>query len=315
MAKLYPHNLLEFERQFRTEDDCRRYLVQVRWPYGFRCPRCGNAQAWLLSRRVWKCGDCRAMVSATTGTIFHGSHLPLRLWFRAMWWFTNQKTGISALGLQRALGLGSYRTAWMCLHKLRRAMVRPNREPLAGKVEVDELYVGGRYKGPWHGKGLGMTLGAKSMIAAAVEVRGEGMGRLRLQVIPRRSHEHLTRFVRQVAAPGSAIVTDGWFPYTHLVESGYVHEPHTTGTAEQGPSPLPRIHRVSALLKRWLLGVLQGRASRQQLPHYLEEFAFRFNRRHSLHRGQLFYRLIQQASSTEPHPIGRLRNPRTLSVG
>jgi hypothetical protein len=249
------------------------------------------------------------MISATTGTVFHRSHLPLRLWFRAIWWFTNQKTGISALGLKRALGLGSYRTAWMCLHKLRRAMVRQNREPLTGKVEVDELYIGGKYKGPWRGKGLGMTLGSKSMIAAAVEVRGEGMGRLRLHVIPRRSHKHLTQFVKQVVASGSTIITDGWFPYTHVADFGYIHEPHVTPVEDpESAPPLPRVHRVSALLKRWLLGVLQGRASKEQLPHYLEEFAFRFNRRHSLHRGQLFYRLIQQASSTEPHPISKLRN-------
>jgi IS1 family transposase len=195
-------------------------------------------------------------------------------------------------------------------------MVRPNREPLAGKVEVDELYLGGKYKGTGRGPGLGMTLGSKSMIAAAVEVRGKGMGRLRLRVIPRRSHDHLTRFVKQVVAPGATIMTDGWFPYTHLVDSGYIHEPHAIqGAHAEGASVLPRIHRVSALLKRWFLGILQGRASKQQLPHYLEEFAFRFNRRHSRHRGQLFYRLVQQSSSTEPYPINRLRNPHNSGIG
>lgn len=299
---------MEFEGKFRTEEGCRAYLAQVRWPDGFRCPRCGHGQGWLLARGIWTCGDCRAMVSATAGTIFHRSHLSLRLWFRAIWWFTNQKTGVSALGLQRALGLGSYRTAWMCLHKLRRATVRPDREQLSGRVEVDEIFVGGRRKGRGQGPGLGMTLGSKSMVAAAVEVRDKGMGRLRFQIIPRRSHDHLTRFVKQSVAPGATVITDGWFPYTHVEDAGYIHEPRPGREEDPESAPhLPHLHRVAALLKRWLLGVHQGRVSREHLPHYLEEFSFRFNRRLSSHRGQLFYRLVQQACAVDPQPYSRLR--------
>jgi transposase-like protein len=262
----------------------------------------------MLARGTWKCGKCRVMVSATAGTIFHRSHLSLRLWFRAIWLFTNQKTGLSALGLQRALGLGSYRTAWMCLHKLRRATVRQNRDQLSGKVEVDEIFVGGRRRRPGQGPGLGMTLGSKTIVATAVEVRDKGMGRVRFQIIPHRSHDHLTGFVKLAVAPASTIITDGWFPYTHVKDSGYIHEPRP-GRAEDPESDplLPHVHRVASLLKRWLLGVHQGRISREHLAHYLNEFAFRFNRRLSSHRGQLFYRLVQQASVVDPHPYSRLQ--------
>ena len=138
----YPHTLQEFEERFQTEAACRDYLLQQRWPDGFACPRCGSRQAWSTQRGLLRCAECDYQASATAGTIFQDSHLPLRTWFRAMWWVTSQKNGASALGLQRILGLGSYRTAWALLHKLRRAMVRPGREQLAGCVEVDETYVG-----------------------------------------------------------------------------------------------------------------------------------------------------------------------------
>ena len=137
----FPHSLAEFEQQFSTEEGCPAYLLQLLWPEGFHCPRCRNVEYWALKRGLRKCSNCGYQASALAGTIFHRSHLPLQTWFRAVWWITNQKQGISALGLQRLLGLGSYKTAWACLQKLRRAMVRPGRDRLTGKVEVDETYV------------------------------------------------------------------------------------------------------------------------------------------------------------------------------
>lgn len=236
------------------------------------------------------------MSSVTAGTIFQDSHMSLRLWFRAIWWFTNQKSGISALGMQRALGIGSYRTAWTCLHKLRRAMIRPNRELLAGTVEVDETLVGGRRKGS-----PGRTVGAKAVVLVAVERRKSGAGRVRFKQIPFASGERMVQFVKQSVAPGSTICTDGLPAYIGVLEPhGYIHEPGS------GSDVLPHLHRVSALLKRWLLGIYQGRVSREQLDHYLDEYAFRFNRRMSASRGKLFYRLVQQAVSIEPTPYANL---------
>jgi len=237
------------------------------------------------------------MASATAGTVFQDSHLPLRLWFRAIWWFTNQKSGISALGMQRALGIGSYRTAWTCLHKLRRAMVRPNREPLMGTVEVDETLIGGRRKG----RPGGRTIGDKAVVLVAVEQRKSGAGRVRFKRIHVATGDRLVQFTKQCVAPGSTIITDGYPPYIGVLEPhGYTHEPRS------GSDVLPHAHRVAALLKRWLLGIYQGRASWEHLDHYLNEFAFRFNRRTSTSRGQLFYRLVQQAVAIEPVPYASL---------
>lgn len=297
MVKDYPKTLLEFEDRFRTEAACRGYLVQLRWPNGFDCPHCHHGQAWVTSRGVLKCRACRKQVSVTAGTIFQDSRLPLRVWFRALWWITNQKSGLSALGLQRAVGLGSYETAWTCLQKLRYAMVRPGRERLTEDVEVDEIYVGGVEPGGGK-RHLGET---KALVAVAAEVRGQGIGRIRLQQIPDASGESLIGFVRQAVELGAIVRTDGWTAYPGVAQQGYRHRPRTiSGSNHTASTLLPRVHRVAALLKRWFLGIHQGRVSREHLAGYLDEFTFRFNRRLSRHRGKLFYRLLQQAVAIEP---------------
>lgn len=296
MSRSFPRNLFEFERRFRTEEDCVRYLVQVRWPDGFRCRRCGSGRSWTLSSGLRQCAECKKMTSVTAGTIFHRSHLPLRVWFRAIWSFTNQKNGMSALGLQRTLGLGSYRTAWLCLHKLRKAMIRPERERLNGKVEVDESWIGGKRPGRSRGKAHGLH----PIIAIAAEIREKGIGRIRLKRIRTNDSNCLRRFIEDAIEPGSTLVTDGW-PAYKSASSKYEHEEHPLkGTGHSGSAVLPRVHRVAALFKRWVLGTHQGRLSTEHLDAYLEEFSFRFNRRNSVHRGQLFYRLIQHACRIEP---------------
>ena len=240
------------------------------------------------------------------GTIFHRSHIPLRLWFRMIWWVTNQKSGVSALGLQRLLGLGSYETAWSCLHKLRRAMVRPGRELLSGKIEVDDVPVGGKGKGErakaWRD---GKT---KSIVIVAAEVRGDGTGRIRLKHVPDTSGDSLCGFVKSVAAPGSEIVTDGWRGYWGLEDTNYIYSPTTLrGKGKQASNVvLRRVNRVASLLKRWLLGMHHGRVSKKHLGYYLDEFTFRFNRRLSAQRGMLFYRLIQQAVLIDPTSYSEL---------
>jgi transposase-like protein len=312
VGKDYPGTLLEFEDWFRTEEACRSYLVKLRWPDGFRCSGCGHSQAWEARRGVLRCRACRADTSVTAGTIFHRSHISLRLWFRAMWWVTNQKSGVSALGLQRTLGLGSYKTAWACLHKLRRAMVRPGRDRLTGKVEVDEAIVGGVEPGG-HGRQLGDI---KALVVVAAEVQGQGIGRVRLKRILHASEDVLLGFVKGAVTPGAVVITDGWEGYSGLKEAGYTHRPRVVSTSEKTASALlPRVHRVIALLKRWLLGIHQGRVSREQLEHYLDEFTFRFNRRHSQYRGMLFYRLAQQAVAVPHVPFRKLVAVRSSHEG
>lgn len=240
----------------------------------------------------------------TAGTIFQDSHLPLRAWFRAMWLLTNQKSGMSALGLQRALGLGSYRTAWICLHKLRRAMVRPGRDALTGEVEVDETLVGGLEKGA-----SGRHVGKKSLVMIAAEVRGPGTGRIRMQQIPDTSKEHLMAFVQEAIVPGSTVITDGLSVYMNVTKLGYHHQPRIPKNGREEASRLmPRIHHAASLLKRWLLGIHHGSFSKLQLSYYLDEFVFRFNRRRSADRGQLFYRLAQQAVAIEATTLDEIKH-------
>lgn len=298
----YPRTLGEFEHRFSSEDACRAYLVQLRWPTGLRCPRCAASEGWATKRALMMCSRCGRQASVTAGTIFHRSHLPLRTWFRAMWWVTNQKHGVSALGLQRLLGLGSYRTAWVCLQKLRRAMVRPGRDRLTGRVEVDETYVGGVETG-----GGKRHLGNKALVVIAAQVDRKGIGRIRLRRILNASAPSLDAFVKSAVEPGSAVITDGWNGYEGLKSQGYTHKAKVIrGSGKTASALLPRVHRVASLLKRWLLGTHQGAVSRDQLDYYLDEFAFRFNRRTSRHRGKLFYRLVEQAVALPPNPYSKL---------
>jgi transposase-like protein len=219
-----------------------------------------------------------------------------------MWWITNQKQGVSALGLQRMLGVGSYRTAWACLQKLRRAMVRPGRDRLAGGVEVDETFIGGVEAG-----GGRRHLGSKALVVIAAQVDGKRIGRIRLSQIPDASAKSLAGFVKSAIEPGSTVISDGWQGYEGLKDHGYAQKFRVIrGSGKTASALLPRVHRVAALLKRWLLGTYQGAVSREQLDYYLDEFTFRFNRRTSKHRGMLFYRLVEQAVTLQPTPYAKL---------
>jgi transposase-like protein len=298
----YPQDLLELEARFSTEEACRAYLFQLRWPDGFECPRCGGRKAWPASELLFECAACHRQVSVTAGTIFQDSRLPLTLWFRAVWWVTSQKNGVSAMGLQRVLGLKSYKTAWTMLHKLRRAMVRPGRDRLQGRVEVDEAFVGGEEEGVY-----GRQIASKAIVAVAVEEDGDGIGRIRMRRIPDASAESLMPFIEQSVEPGTVVHTDGWRGYHPLKTKGYEHEV-TRLRRRQEPAweLMPRVHLAVALLKRWLLGTHQGGVSVEHLDAYLNEFAFRFNRRKSRSRGKLFYRLLEQAVAVEPAPYKSL---------
>jgi transposase-like protein len=240
--------------------------------------------------------------SATAGTIFQDTRSPLRLWFRAMWWVTAQKNGASALGLQRILGLKNYRTAWTWLHKLRRAMVRPGRDRLAGTVEVDETYLGGLEEGL-----RGRQVETRALIVIAAQEDGQGIGRIRLRQIDDASAASLIRFIEDAVEPGSVVHTDGWLGYEALEKKGYRHTVTVLRGQEKSASELmPRVHRVVSLLKRWLTGTHQGAVSRKHLHYYLDGFTFRFNRRRSKSRGKLFFRLVQQAVNVEPIPYARI---------
>lgn len=299
----FPRTLLDFERRFATDEECRAYLEHIRWNGGFRCDACSCDAGWRMGNGLWLCRKCRRQVSVKAGTIFQDSHLPLTLWFRAMWYVAGQKNGSSATNIQRLLGLGSYQTAWAWLHKLRRAMVRPGRDRLSGAVQVDETYIGGLDE---CFRGRPRPGSKKVLVVIAAEEDGPGIGRIRLRRIPRASAEHLEGFIAQCVEAGSVVHTDGWNGYKGLEQNGYRHR---MTLMKDDVSLLPCVHRVAALLKRWLMGTHQGAVSPQHLDYYLDEFAFRFNRRTSASRGKLFYRLVQQAVQVEPHPYHTLIRP------
>ena len=256
----------------------------------------------MTARGVFRCKACDGSTSLTAGTVFQDTRKPLRTWFLAMWFITSQKNGMSALGLQRALGLGSYETAWTWLHKLRRAMVRPGRDRLTGEVEVDETYVGG----PEEGR-RGREIEKKSIVVVAAEKNARAIGRIRLKRVKDVAAESLLDIIRETVEPGATIHTDGWKGYAGLPAAGYKHRVTViSGGDEQAHEVMPRVHNVASLLKRWLLGTLQGGVQQQHLDYYLDEFTFRFNRRRSNARGLLFYRLAQQAVAVGPAPYSSI---------
>lgn len=218
-----------------------------------------------------------------------------------MWYVTNQKQGVSALGLQRVLGLGSYRTAWTWLHKLRRAMVRPGRDRLSGAIEVDETYIGGVKSGK---RGRGAA--GKTLVLIAAQEDGRRIGRIRLHRVADASAGSLEPAVEEMISSGSTVRTDDWNGYRGLMKQGYKHRV-VREEAAVGENLLPLVNRVASLLKRWLLGTHQGAVKPSHLDYYLDEFTFRFNRRTSRSRGMLFYRLVQQAVSIDPVPAKEIK--------
>lgn len=302
----YPRTILEFEEQFATEEACQQYLFRLRWPDGFVCPRCNCMDYWITKRGQYRCRSCETQTSVTAGTIFQDTRKPLRLWFRAMWTVTSQRHGISASNLQNILGLGSYRTAWTWLHKLRLAMVRPGRDRLSGSVEVDETYIGGSKAGK-----AGRGAEGKALVLVAVEDKDGKIGRIRLRRVADASADCLTAAVSECVEPGSTIRTDGWSGYNRLAGVGFVHSV-IRSHGQVGENLLPMVHRVSALLKRWLLGTHQGAVRPSHLDYYLDEFTFRFNRRTSRSRGKLFYRLAQQAVAVQPFTGSQIKGGRSL---
>ena len=296
----YPRTFQEFDKWFSSEDACLDYIAKLRWSKGFICPSCGiNAdKPSLMERGLFLCRECKRQTSITAGTLFHGIHKPLRTWFLAMWFVTSQKHGASALGLQRALGLGSYNTAWNWLHKLRRAMVRYGRHQLSGAIEVDETYVGGIGT-----KVRGRGAKRKTIVAIAAEVRGRGPGRIRMAKVPDLSAPSLRGFVRDNVQKGAELRTDAWSGYNGIEVMGYKHIViNISDSGDPAHVVMPRVHRVASLLDRWWLGIHQGAIRPSHLDYYLDEFTFRFNRRTSRARGLLFFRLMEQAIDCNPVP-------------
>lgn len=297
----YPGNLAGVRAWFPDDAVCLDYLDWLRWPEGFVCPHCESVIDWPLTDARHACADCGRRVSVTAGTLFHGTRTPLTVWFEAAWLMMASKAGTSALNLQRVLGLGSYQTAWAMLHRYRSAMVVPGREMLSGEVEVDETLIGGSNKPGKRGRGAA----GKVWVAGAIERAPggrPGFGRARLAVIPKADADSLRRFITEVVAPGSVVISDGLRSYPiALSGSDFEHQPiNVRRSGLQAHEVLPGIHRLFSLTKRWLEGTHQGAVQFEHLQAYLDEFIFRFNRRNARHRGLLFLRLLEQAVQVKP---------------
>jgi transposase-like protein len=263
----FPKNLRQFQSDFATEEACEAYLAACRWPDGFICPRCVNRRAYkLVNQRRWQCAGCRRQVSLTAGTVLHRTKIPLTQWFWAAYLMTTDKRGVSALLLQRQLGLSCYETAWMLLHKLRRAMVSVAREPLYGEVEVDDTWIGGEQAGL---RGSRQLKGRRAaLVLVAVERRGRGSGRVRMRVIPDFKGNTIIAFLHENVSPGSTIYTDGLKSFSGLTEAGFKHiartQPLRSALRTGAQSAVPLADRAIGNLQQWLIGTYHG-VSKPQL--------------------------------------------------
>ncbi|MEX2231531.1 MAG: IS1595 family transposase, partial [Cyclobacteriaceae bacterium] len=241
-------------------------------------------------KHIYICTRCEHQHSLTAGTIMNQTKKPLRLWFKAMWWFTTRKSGVNAINLKDLLGFGSYGTAWHWLQKLRCCTIRKGREKLSGRIELDEFFIGGQKSGK---RGRGAN--GKTIVIAAVEKEGRKLGRIRLKVIPDCSSDSILPFIDKYIEPGSTIVSDGWKGYYPIDKNLYAHKQVISSKAVDKDSVLPGVHLVASLVKRLIRGTFQCRFDPKYLQNYLDEYVFRFNRRKSRSVGKKFMRIVQQA--------------------
>ena len=284
-------SIQEFEEAFPDEIACRAYFAKTRWPNGFKCPRCGFTRyTYVSTRNVFQCSACSYQCSLIVGTLFQDTKLPLRTWFWAIYFLVTIKKGISAMELQRKLGLGSYDTAWHMHAKIQHALKDEDAPLLRGIVEADEtLY------GPNKGEPGRST--SKAVIAVAVEDRGVYAGNLAIKHVPNASGDCLNSFVGENISPDSIINTDGWSGYSELESMGYNHESIKLDGPTDASEKLPWVHIVISNLKRVLNGTYAG-VSRKHLNKYLQIFAFRLNHRRRL--GSAMSEAIQRLVQSIP---------------
>lgn len=274
----FPKSFPEFAKKFGTEEACFDYLVESRWPDGFVCVYCGHNNAFARREiRAVQCTRCTGTNYLTAGTVMHRSKQPLTFWLWAAYLIVTDKRGMSALRLQEHLGIKRYETAFQMFHKLRAAMVNPERELLQGTVEVDETYIGG----PEFGR-RGRGAEGKAIVVGAVEIRDGIPTRIRFKLIPNVTRAELMKFIKATIATGSTVITDGSSAYETLPREGYRHEVQSAVWGDEPEQILPHFHLAVSNMKRWLTGTHHGAVSYKHLQAYLSEFAFRFNRRHNL---------------------------------
>lgn len=291
----YPKNQMEFEKLFSTDEQCLKYLLELRLENGYACPSCSDTEYWINERNQMVCKLCKRQTSIIAGTIFHGTKTPITVILRALWFIVSQKNGVSAVSVQKILGIRRYETVWVWLHKFRKLMIMPDRSKLTGIVEVDETLVGGKKSGK---RGRGAE--GKILVIIAIELVGKKMGRVRMETIERADRIQINQFIKNNIELGSTVITDGWKGYTDVKKMKYIHEIQDKKVILDKEEITPNVHKIASLLKRWLLGTHQNYVSQDYLNYYLDEFSFRYNRRNSKSRGLLFHTLLKQAMKHEP---------------
>lgn len=270
----------EFHERFGADQNCMIHLKALRWGEElerFACPACGHGRGWWLqNRELVECCECHHQTSATAGTVFHRLRTPLWKWFWAAYQLAQDKKGLAAMELCKQVRV-SYTTAWLMLHKLRRAMRdRNQRYVLKGLVEVDDAYVGGEAEGPG---AAGRASVGKTPVAVAVELNESGKpGRVALGTLAKVDGHSLRQFATQSIEKGSTLRTDGWGAYRRVAKAGYRHKAIVTGSGKKAVAKFPWVHTFIGNLKRMILGTHHS-VSSKHLDHYLAEFAYRANRR------------------------------------
>jgi transposase-like protein len=288
----FPKTAPEFERRFATEEDCRAYWIAARWGGEPACVRCNSTRVWTIREgTTFECADCGHQTSLTSGTVLEKTRKPFKMWFRAIFEISTRRTGISAKDLQRIMGFGSYETAWTWLHKLRAAMVRSDSEPMGPFVQTDETLVGG--KGGPH----------KELVLVAAEANG----RVRLAHVENNDTDTCERFVSGQIAADAHVVTDGHAGYNEKSLGERGHEAVVQTKAERRENDaVQACHWTTSLLKRWLMGTHAGAVSDKHLQAYLDEFAFRQNRRKTNGVGRIAARVIESLVAKPPLTMRRL---------
>jgi transposase-like protein len=287
----FPKTATEFEARFATEEDCRAYWIQARWGGEPACVRCNSKRVWTIrDGTTFECADCGHQTSLTSGTVLEKTRKPLKVWFRAVFEISTRRTGISAKDLQRIMGFGSYKTAWSWLHKLRAALVRPEREPLGPFVQIDEALVGGKGS-------------AKELVLVAAEANG----RVRLAHADNNDEATLKRFADGQVAGDAHVVTDGLASYNERSLSERPHDMIVQTKAERRENDaVQSCHWTISLLKRRLLGAHAGAVSDKHLQAYLDEFTFSYNRRKTNGVGRIAARVIEKLVVHPPRTMRQI---------
>lgn len=291
LMESYAMNLKEFMDRFRTEDDCRAHFFKLRWPDGFQCPKCGHTKySFIKYRNLYQCLECNHQTSLTAGTVMHKSHTNLREWFLSIYLFTQDKRGISATQLSKAVGI-SYYTAWLMLQKLREAMGSRDAEYyLNGIVEMDDVFFGAPAENGKRGRG---TDKAPAIVVLSLNEE-EQPEYVKVKIVDSVDSATITKVANTTVEEGTTIRTDGLNSYKVLDKEGYEHEGEKFDP-ENKPEHLHWLHVIISNMKAFITGTYHG-LDKKHLQRYVNEFCYRFNRRRFGNR--IFHRLLTLCAST-----------------